>query len=53
MQTETLTIKASPLPDGTVKAKTGDTTDTATYTAWYDAVYLPSADDGGDNNGEG
>ena len=30
VQTETLTIKASPLPDGTVKAKTGDTTDTAT-----------------------
>ena len=54
VQTETLTIKASPLPDGTVKAKTGDTTDTATYNGWYDAVYLPSAEeDGDDDNGEG
>ena len=54
VQTETLTIKASPLPDGTVKAKTGDTTHTATYNGWYDAVYLPSAEDGGDDgNGEG
>ena len=54
VQTETLTIKASPLPDGTVKAKTGDTTDTATYTAWYDAVYLPASENSGEeNNGEG
>ena len=54
VQTETLAIKASPLPDGTVKAKTGDTTDTATYTAWFDAVYLPGAeDDDDDDNGEG
>ena len=43
VQTETLTIKASPLPDGKVKSKTGDTTDTATYEGWYGAVYLPSA----------
>ena len=54
VQTETLTIKASPLPDGTVKAKTGDTTDNATYTGWYDAVYLPAAEpDNGEDNGEG
>ena len=55
VQTETLTIKASPLPDGTVKAKTGDTTDTATYNGWYDNVYLPTAPDGdsGEGNGEG
>ena len=51
VQTETLTIKASPLPDGTVKAKTGDTTDTATYDSWYGAVYLPAAE--GEDNGEG
>jgi phi13 family phage major tail protein len=51
VQTETLTIKASPLPDGTVKAKTGDTTDTATYDGWYGAVYLPAAE--GEDNGEG
>jgi len=37
-----------------VKAKTGDTTDTATYDGWYGAVYLPAAEDGGEeNNGEG
>ena len=54
VQTETLTIKASPLPDGTVKAKTGDTTDNATYTGWYDAVYLPAAEpENGEGNGEG
>ena len=44
VQTETLTIKASPLPDGTVKAKTGDTTDAATYNGWYSAVYMPETD---------
>lgn len=49
VQTEKLTLKATPLPDGTVKAKTGDTTDAATYTGWYDAVYLPY---GGESEGE-
>ena len=44
VQTETLTIKASPLPDGKVKSKTGDTTDTTTYAGWYSAVYLPDAE---------
>ncbi len=55
VQTETLTIKASPLPDGTVKAKTGNTTDTATYNGWYDAVYLPTANaaDEEETGGEG
>ena len=52
VQTETLTIKASPLPDGTVKAKTGDTTDAATYEGWYGAVYLPTANSS-NTNGEG
>lgn len=37
--TETLTISATPLPDGRIKARTGDTTDEATYTGWYDKVY--------------
>ena len=41
VQTETLTIKASPLPDGKVKSKTGDTTDATTYANWYSSVYLP------------
>ena len=59
VQTETLTIKATPLPDGTVKAKTGDTTDATTYDGWYSAVYLPAAENTsgdettGDGTGEG
>ena len=42
VQTETLTLKASPLPDGKVKAKTGNSTDTATYNNWYQSVYYPT-----------
>lgn len=41
--TEKLSITADPRSDGLVKAKTGDTTDTATYDNWYKAVYLPTA----------
>ena len=40
VQTETLTISATPLPDGRVKGKTGDTTDATVYDNWYSAVYL-------------
>lgn len=49
VQTETLSIKATPLSDGMVKAKTGNTTSTTAYDAWYDAVYIPSTttDDSG------
>ena len=46
--TEKLTITADPRADGLVKARTGDTTDTATYAGWYQAVYLPT-----EANGEG
>ena len=42
VQTETLTIKATPLEDGMVKAKTGNETDSTVYDVWYDAVYLPT-----------
>lgn len=44
VQTETLTIKATPLSDGKVKAKTGNTKDAAVYAGWYKAVYLPAAE---------
>lgn len=49
VQTETLTIKATPLSSGLVKAKTGNTTDSAVYNDWYKAVYLPTveAEEGG------
>ena len=47
--TETLSITADPRADGLVKARTGDTTDAATYAGWYQTVYLPTAA----ANGEG
>ncbi len=46
--TETLSITADPRADGLVKARTGDTTDAATYAGWYQTVYLPT-----ESNGEG
>ncbi len=45
VKTETISIKASPLGNGLVKAKTGDDTTDATYQGWYDAVYLPVTTD--------
>ena len=48
VQTETLTIKATPLASGVVKAKTGDTTDSSTYNNWYNAVYMPADISGAD-----
>ena len=56
VQTETLTVKATPLADGMVKAKTGDSTDETVYKEWYKAVYMPAAADetgGGENQGNG
>lgn len=52
VQTETLTIKATPLSNGMVKAKTGNTTDAAVYADWYKAVYMPAAaPDSGESEG--
>ena len=42
VQTETLTIKARPMADGYVKAKTGDSTTESVYNIWYKSVYLPT-----------
>ena len=42
VQTETLTVKARPMADGYVKAKTGNKTAKATYDDWYKSVYLPT-----------
>ena len=41
VQTESLTIKARPMADGYVKAKTGNQTEKVTYDDWYSEVYLP------------
>ena len=42
VKTETLTIKATPLANGYVKAKTGDDTTDSVYQNWYKSVYMPS-----------
>ena len=44
VQTEKLSLKAVPLANGMVKAKTGNTTDATTYADWYKAVYVPAAE---------
>lgn len=44
VKTETLTITASPLQDGLVKARTSDTTTTTAYNGWYQNVYVPVND---------
>jgi len=44
VQTETLSLTATPLANGYVKAKTGDDTTDTVYADWYKAVYLPSAE---------
>lgn len=38
--TETLTISATPLANGNIKAKTGNETDVTAYNGWYSAVYV-------------
>ena len=43
VQTETLTITASPLAGGYVKARTSDTTTETAYNNWYKQVYMPGA----------
>ena len=43
VQTETLTVKARPMANGYVKAKTGDSTTETVYSNWYKAVYEPNA----------
>ena len=41
VKTETLSIKATTLPDGLVKSKTCENTDETTYNNWYKNVYIP------------
>lgn len=43
VRTESLSITATPLENGYVKAKTGDSTDEETYNSWYESVYTPAA----------
>jgi len=46
VQTETLSLTASPLESGIVKARTSDTTTEEAYNNWYKQVYLPAAEGG-------
>lgn len=46
VQTETLSLTASPMANGYVKAKIGDDTEDEVYQNWYGAVYLPNSDEG-------
>lgn len=52
VQTETVSIQARPLPNGYVKAKTGDQTSDATYAGWYSAVYMPDSTETEQGGGE-
>ena len=42
VKTETLSITASPLTGGYVKARTSDTTTETAYKNWYKSVYMPT-----------
>ncbi len=48
VQTETLSLTASPLESGIVKARTSDTTTEEAYNNWYKQVYLPTTEIGGE-----
>lgn len=50
-QTDTLTITALPLPNGYVKAKTGQDIDSETYDGWFTKVYVPTFPTGGAGSG--
>lgn len=41
VQHETLSLSSRPLPNGLVKARTGNDTNTEAYSSWYTQVYLP------------
>ena len=47
-----MSITADPRSDGLVKARTGDTTDSGTYTNWYKAVYTPAEEEPEEISGE-
>lgn len=56
VQTETLSLSATALANGYVKAKTSTNTSQSVYDAWYDKVYEPQQTavepDTGDDTGE-
>ena len=52
VQTETLSLIASALANGFVKAKTSAATSKDIYNKWYDEVYLPEISDSADDEDE-
>ncbi len=51
VQTETLSLTASPLESGLVKARTSDTTTAEAYSNWYKYVYNPGSGLEGEGGG--
>lgn len=52
VQTETLEITSTPLPNGIVKVKTGANTEDSVYNDWYKSVYqTPEAESDKDGHG--
>lgn len=51
VQTESLELTSTPLPNGLVKVKTGANTDDTVYNNWYKSVYQTPASDS--ENGQG
>lgn len=47
VKTDTLTLQATPLANGYVKAKTGTNTSDDVYNKWYEKVYEPQAEASG------
>lgn len=43
VQTETLELTSTPLPNGMVKVKTGSNTEDSVYNNWYKSVYQTPA----------
>ena len=53
VQTETLELTATPLPNGLVKVKTGASTDDTVYNGWYKSVYQTPAETSTSADGQG
>ena len=51
VQTETLELTATPLPNGLVKVKTGANTDDTVYNGWYSAVYQTPSEESEEGQG--
>lgn len=47
--TESVTVSAAPLPNGIVRAKTGDDVDQEIYDDWFNMVYMPNMTPGAAN----